>query len=255
MMGWTTVFFLLFAGIAGGLINAMAGGATLITFPAMLMAGLPVVTANASNAVAISPGHLVAAFADRSKLPTDSRRFRILCFTATICGAAGACTVLILPPRLFTLPVPGMIAFATALFAYAPSIQAWALRHRLFEDRAPIYVEASAIGAASLYGGFFGAGLGVMLTAVLSVVEVEDIRTIKSLKNVLASCVSVAAMIIFVGQRAVAWVPTVVMLGGALIGGYVGGHLIRVLPAAWVKRFVVAAGAIMTMIYARQYWF
>ncbi|WP_230961822.1 sulfite exporter TauE/SafE family protein [Burkholderia anthina] len=254
MMGWTTVFFLFLAGTAGGLINAMAGGATLITFPAMLMAGLPAVTANASNAVAISPGHLIAAFADRSKLPTDSRRFRALCLVSIVCGTVGACTVLILPPRLFTLPVPTMIAFATLLFAYAPSIQAWALRHRLIEDRAPLYVEASAVGAASLYGGFFGAGLGVMLTAVLSVVEVDDIRTIKSLKNVLARCVSIAAVVTFVGQHAVAWPPTIVMLGGALIGGYVGGHLIRVLPAAWVKKFVVAAGAIMTVIYARQYW-
>ncbi|MEZ2311650.1 sulfite exporter TauE/SafE family protein [Paraburkholderia sp. RCC_158] len=254
-MGWTTVSFLFLAGIAGGLINAMAGGATLITFPAMLLAGLPPITANASNAVAISPGHLVAVLADRSKLPARSTRFGILCVTSLAGGAIGACTVLALPERLFTLPVPALIAFATVLFALAPKIQARALRHRDIASGESVGFPASVVGITSLYGGFFGAGLGVMLTAVLSIVEVGDIRTVKALKNVLASCVSLAAVIIFVGQGAVAWPPTIVMLGGALIGGYVGGHLIRVLPAAWVRKFVIAAGVVMSLIYARQYWF
>ncbi|BEU27500.1 sulfite exporter TauE/SafE family protein [Paraburkholderia sp. 22B1P] len=254
-MGGMTISFLFLAGIGGGLINAMAGGATLITFPAMLMAGLPAITANASNAVAISPGHLLAAMADRAKLPAKSMRFGVLCATALLCGAVGACTVLVLPERLFTLPVPALIGFATILFACAPKIQAWALKHKYVADSASIGVGASVIGAASLYGGFFGAGLGVMLTAVLAIVEVGDIRTIKALKNVLASCVSAAAVIIFVGRGAVAWAPTLVMLGGALIGGYLGGHLIRILPTTWVRNFVIAAGTVMTLIYARQYWF
>ncbi|WP_087750631.1 sulfite exporter TauE/SafE family protein [Paraburkholderia caledonica] len=254
-MDWTTTFSLLVAGIAGGIVNAMAGGATLITFPAMMMAGLPAITANASNAVAISPGHIVAVLADRSKLPPRSVYFTVLCLTSLVCGAIGARAVLALPERLFTLPVPALIAFATVLFALAPSIQAWASRNRSTEDCISLRMRASVIAATSLYGGFFGAGLGVMLTAVLSIVEVGDIRTIKALKNVLASCVSLAAVVTFVGSGAVAWPPTVVMLGGALIGGYLGGYLIRVLPAAWVRHFVIVAGVLMSIIYARQYWF
>ena len=254
-MDWTTVFSLFVAGIAGGVVNAMAGGATLITFPAMMMAGLPAITANASNAVAISPGHIVAVLADRSKLPARSMYFTLLCLTSLVCGAIGACAVLALPERLFTLPVPALIAFATALFALAPTIQVWASRNRPTEDGMSRRMRASVIAATSLYGGFFGAGLGVMLTAVLSIVEVGDIRTIKALKNVLAGCVSLAAVVTFVGSGAVAWPPTVVMLGGALIGGYLGGYLIRVLSAVWVRHFVIVAGVLMSIIYARQYWF
>ncbi|MDQ0625967.1 sulfite exporter TauE/SafE family protein [Paraburkholderia graminis] len=254
-MDWTTTFSLFVAGIAGGVVNAMAGGATLITFPAMMMAGLPAITANASNAVAISPGHIVAVLADRSKLPARSMYITVLCLTSLVCGAIGALAVLALPERLFTLPVPALIAFATVLFALAPTIQAWASRYRPTENGISLRMRASVIAATSLYGGFFGAGLGVMLTAVLSIVEFGDIRTIKALKNVLASCVSLAAVVIFVGSGAVAWPPTVVMLGGALIGGYLGGYLIRVLPAVWVRHFVIVAGVLMSIIYARQYWF
>jgi hypothetical protein len=221
----------------------------------MMMAGLPAITANASNAVAISPGHIVAVLADRSKLPARSMYFTVLCLTSLICGAIGACAVLALPERLFTLPVPALIAFATALFALAPTIQVWASRNRPTEDGMSLRMRASVIAATSLYGGFFGAGLGVMLTAVLSIVEVGDIRTIKALKNVLAGCVSLAAVVTFVGSGAVAWPPTVIMLGGALIGGYLGGYLIRLLPAVWVRHFVIVAGVLMSIIYARQYWF
>ncbi len=116
-------------------------------------------------------------------------------------------------------------------------------------------ISAAALGLACVYGGFFGAGLGVILTAVLSITEPNDIRAIKALKNLLATCVSLAATVIFIMQGAVRWPETVAMLIGAVIGGYAGGHLIRVLPATVVRQFVIVAGAVMTVIYAVRYWF
>jgi uncharacterized membrane protein YfcA len=108
---------------------------------------------------------------------------------------------------------------------------------------------------ACIYGGFFGAGLGVILTAVLSITEPNDIRAIKALKNLLATCVASAATVIFIMQGAVRWPETAVMLLGALIGGYAGGHLIRILPGDIVRQVVIVAGAAMTVIYAARYWF
>ena len=96
--------------------------------------------------------------------------------------------------------------------------------------------------------------LGVILTAVLSITESNDIRAIKAQKNLLASCVAFAATVIFIVQGAVRWPETVVMLLGALIGGYAAGYLIRVLPANYVRRFVIVAGVAMTVIYAKRYW-
>ena len=129
-----TGVLLLTAGVAGGLINALAGGATLITFPAMLAAGLPAVIANASNAVAISPGHLIAALADREKLPPPNPRTISFVIVSLLGGAVGAVILLLLPERLFVLPVPALIAFATLLFAFAPRIQAWGMRHQSGTD-------------------------------------------------------------------------------------------------------------------------
>ncbi len=108
---------------------------------------------------------------------------------------------------------------------------------------------------ASIYGGFFGAGLGVILTAVVSITDPVEIRAIKALKNMLATFVSASAIVIFVVDGTVRWTETLVMLVGALLGGYLGGRLIRVLPARFVRGFVLIAGVVMTIIYAREYWF
>jgi uncharacterized membrane protein YfcA len=251
-MDFNVSVLLFAAGIVGGLINAMAGGATLITFPAMLAAGLPATTANASNAVAISPGHLIAALADREKMPAPTKRTVSLIVIATCGGAVGAVVLLILPERLFTLPVPGLIAFSTLLFAFAPRIQRRSGRPH--GNVLPAGSGATFVGAACIYGGFFGAGLGVILTAVLSITEVDDIRAIKALKNLLATCVALAATIVFIVQGAVVWPETIVMLSGAILGGFGGGYLIRVLPAKYVRQIVIVAGIAMTAIYAEKYW-
>ncbi|WYX08165.1 sulfite exporter TauE/SafE family protein [Achromobacter xylosoxidans] len=122
-MEWTIAALLAGAGTLGGVINALAGGATLITFPAMVAAGLPPVIANASSAVAISPGHILAALADRENLPAPDRRFWLLSIATTAGGALGAFILLAIPPAYFILPVPALIAFATLLFAFAPQVQ------------------------------------------------------------------------------------------------------------------------------------
>ncbi len=249
-MDWSIVGILFCAGILGGVINAVAGGATLVTFPAMLAAGLPPVMANASNAVAIAPGHLLAAVAGRETLPAFDRRMAISLGLAVLGGACGALLLLVLPDHIFVLPVPALIGFATLLFAVAPRMAAWT---RGAEGSS--IVAMAALAASSIYGGFFGAGLGVILTAVLSLSWPADIRKVKVLKNLLATAVSLAAVTIFVVQGAVRWPETCLMLGGALIGGYAGGHLIRILPGELVRMLVIAAGFAMTAYYAWRYWF
>lgn len=247
------ILLLFVAGIAGGVINALAGGATLLTFPAMLAAGLPPVIANASNAVAIVPGHLLAVLADRRKvLPLDAKLWASV-LVCLIGGAIGALLLLALPDRLFVLPVPALIGIATLLFLFSPRIAAWAEARR--GDAEPSRaLGLSVLGLSSIYGGFFGAGLGVILTAVLSIADPDDIRRVKALKNLLATSVSMAAVLIFIAQRAVHWPETLTMLAGALVGGYLGGYLVRVLPGVVVRWFVILTGAVMTVVYAVKYW-
>ena len=251
-MDWSMAALLAGAGVLGGAINALAGGATLITFPAMVAAGLPPVIANASSAVAISPA-TSWPLADRENLPAPDRRFWLLSVATTV-GGARAFVLLAIPPAYFILPVPALIAFATLLFAFAPQVQAWSARRRGAQAQtAPRGVVPIAL--ASVYGGFFGAGLGVILTAVISITDPGNLRAIKSLKNLLATFVTAAAIVIFIAQGSVHWPATLCMLAGALLGGYLGGYLIRVLPAQAVRLFVIVTGAAMTIIYAARCWF
>ncbi|GJD74687.1 sulfite exporter TauE/SafE family protein [Methylobacterium goesingense] len=251
-MDWMTATLLIAAGVAGGVINAVAGGATLITFPVMLQVGLPPVIANASNAVAVMPGHLIAALADPGRWPPLNARLAWLAAASLFGGMSGALLLLWLPESLFTGPVPILIAFATLLFAFAPTIQARQTK------RGPRPIAAlsgpAMIGVASIYGGFFGAGLGVILTALLSISVSRDIRTVKVLKNLIATIVSVASTTVFITQGAISWPETFIMLLGALMGGFMGGCLIRFLPAEWVRRAVIAVGCLMSTIYGIKYW-
>jgi uncharacterized membrane protein YfcA len=239
--------------VAGGVINALAGGATLLTFPTMILAGLPPVIANASNAVAIAPGHALAVLADRHLLPRLDRGMVGKALVALIGGALGAVLLLVIPERLFILPVPVLIGFATLVFAAAPLVRNWSSERRGAIRSSPW--AGASLGLAAIYGGFFGAGLGVILTAVLSITEDTDLRTIKVIKNFLATLVSIASVVIFSCQGVVRWPATLIMLLGAMIGGFLGGYLIKILPPQVVRHVVIGAGIIMTIIYADKYWF
>lgn len=242
------------AGLAGGLMNAVAGGATLITFPAMLAAGLPPIVANASNAVAVTPGHLVAAFADRAALPPFRGAALAGMAAALAGGTAGAVLLLVTPEAVFAMLVPALIAAATLVFGFAGRIQAGVARALGSDHGDYPLARFLAVGPTAVYGGYFGGGLGVMLLAVLLMTGREEVRAANALKNLLATMVSMATVTIFTIQGAVAWPQTLVMLAGAVAGGFAGGRLMRVLPANVARAVVITIGAVTTAIYAARYW-
>jgi uncharacterized protein len=239
------------AGLIGGVVNAVAGGATLITFPAMLAAGLPPLSANASNAVALIPGHFVAALTDRRQLPALDLRLATTVGVAIAGGSIGAAILLVTPERLFTALVPALVGLATLMFALGGRIQLLVSQHDRTGSR---IARNAALLPTSAYGGYFGAGLGIMLLAVLTVTSREDVRPLNALKNVLATVVGLATVAVFVIEDAIRWPETLVMLAGASGGGVLGGQLIAMLPPASVRALVTAIGALMTAIYAWRYW-
>jgi uncharacterized membrane protein YfcA len=255
-MSWEVLLMLASGGLVGGVVNALAGGATLITFPVMLATGLPPIIANASNAVAVTPGHFIAAIADREKIPARDWHFVLSTAIALIGGVLGAILLLMTPSTLFTLLVPPLIGLATLTFAASRHIQtalaSW--RPRIEGQRSGWAATAALLGPAAIYGGYFGGGLGVMLIAVLSLTGLHDVRAANAMKNILATAVSVATIAVFSVRSAVSWPETLTMLGGAVLGGYCGGRLIRVLPAAIVRQIVIGVGTLMTVIYAVKYW-
>lgn len=244
------------AGFLGGVANAIAGGATLITFPAMLLAGLPPIIANASNAVAVTPGHLLAACADWKKLP-PLNAFTVKSTLATLLGGIiGAALLLFTPEYVFSLLVPALMGLATLVFAFARSIQFAMAKPRAdtgLSEINPAY-RIAMLGPAAVYGGYFGGGLGVILLAILPISGREDLRSANVLKNLLATAVSVTTLSIFTIRGAVRWPETIVMLVGAIVEGFLGGRLVRRLSSFLIRTIVIVGGVLMTAIYVWRYW-
>jgi uncharacterized protein len=240
------------AGLAGGVVTAVVGGASLITFPALLAAGLPAIVANASNTVALTPGNLVAGLADLERFPRWDRSFVGLILVCILGSVAGAALLLLTPDRAFTAVVPLLIGFATILFAAAGPIRGWITARA--GDGANHGRGLLLFVPVAVYGGYFGAGMSVMLLALLSVSRGDDFRATNVLKNLMSGLTSFVAVVVFVVQGVVAWPATLVMMAGALVGGFAGGRLVRLLPPAPVRAIVVAAGAVLTVVYAWRYW-
>ena len=241
------------AGLAGGIVTAMVGGASLITFPALLAAGLPAIVANASNTVALTPGNLAAGLADLERMPRWDRSFASLALVSVAGSVAGAALLLATPEKAFTAVVPLLIGFATLLFAMSGRIRLWMLSRT--GGAAPSTGWNSLLFApVAVYGGYFGAGMSVMILAILSVGRADEFRTANVIKNLLSALTSFVAVVVFVLQGVVAWPPTLVVMAGAVIGGFLGGRLARVLPPDLMRWIVITVGTVLTLIYARRYW-
>jgi uncharacterized membrane protein YfcA len=256
-MDAATVGMLLAAGVAGGALSALVGGASLVLFPAMLAAGLPPVVAVASNTTAITPGNFLAALADRSQLPRFDRAFYLLVAVSLLAAGAGAVLLMLTPERLFELLVPLLLAFGTLLFAYAAPIGAFLGQLSFGRSRTTLHPNAVGIAMmlpVSLYGGYFGAGVGVLLIAALSVANGGDYRSANVTKNFVGSLNNLVAAVVFASQGMIAWPPVLIVGGGAVAGALAGARLARILPAAAARRMVIGFGMLLTGIYAWRYW-
>lgn len=253
-MDWPVALLLFSAGVLGGAINAVAGGATLFTFPAFMAAGLPPIVANASSSVALTPGHLSGVLSERRQLPPWNGSLWLHIAIAAIGGGIGAVLLLATPDRVFTVLVPALIGAATLIFAFSKPLQAF------FRPADPGQVHHNATARqlilvpTAIYGGYFGAGMGVMLMAVFSMTSDWAVRTANAVKNLLGAAANWAAIVIFLVQGVIAWQETGIMLMGAVIGGFTGGKLLSIVPVIWIRRFVIAMGVLMTGVYAYRYW-
>jgi uncharacterized membrane protein YfcA len=250
------------AGIFAGILNAVAGGATLVTFPTLMAAGLSPIVANASNALAVMPGNVLAWLADRAQLPRRGRRLAGFVAVSMLGGLIGALLLLATTERLFTQLVPLLIGGATLLYAMAPRLQAIARNPSpegaLAGARAPRPPSRAILWAmvpASVYGGYFGAGLGIMLMTIFTLGGVEDVRRANALKNLSSATCALASVATFIVQGVISWPETALMFSGAVLGGHLGGRLIGVLPAAIMRRIILLVGAILSAVYAARYWF
>ena len=240
----TIVIF--FAGMAAGAINSIAGGGTLISFPALVWLGRDPIVANATNAVALWPGSLAAAYGYRRELSTMKGWLLLLIVPSLLGGLLGSWLLLRTPSSVFERLVPFLILGATLLLAFQEIIT-----RRL--PPATGHRQSATIGVflfqllVGIYGGYFGAGMGILMLAALGLLGLTDLHQMNGLKNILAVAINGIAAIYFALAKAVAWNDVLVMMLGSILGGYVGALLARRLGRKFVRAAVVVIGLFMTV--------
>jgi uncharacterized protein len=230
-----------------GAINSVAGGGTLLTFPTLIWLGLPSINANATSTVAIWPGTVGTIWGYRQEMRESSPRMLALAAPSVVGGILGALLLNHTPPAVFDALVPFLILFATLLFMIQEPIQ----RRLKISSSASQKSTRWFIGAmlfqlfVALYGGYFGAGIGILMLAALSVLGFTDIHQMNALKALLGASINGVAAIYFIWARMVYWPQFVVMVVGAIIGGYGGALIARRIGGAAVRRIVIIVGLSM----------
>ena len=234
------------AAFFAGILNAIAGGGSFLTLPALIYIGIPPIPANATSAVAVFPGYLSSTFGFMREIKTFDRKQLIQLITLTcIGGLAGAILLLTTPSDIFRSLIPWLLLFATILFAMGERISRWLNRPAHLQGKS----NPLAVLLVSVYGGYFNGGLGIILLALFSSMGFRDLNLMNGLKNGLSFLLSAVSVTAFAIAGVVHWPEAIVMMVTATIGGYVGARLARRLPASWVKHFVVAVGALMTLAF------
>lgn len=237
------------AAMAAGAVNALAGGGTLITFPMLTFLGVPAVAANVTNTVALCPGYFGGTLAQKDDLLGQKNRLWFVVPASIVGGVIGGFLLLQTGERLFRELVPYLILLASVLLAIQDPVRAWLVR-RLGEHHSGMEkLTWLPVGLASIYGGYFGAGLSVIVLSALGLTLEDTLTRLNALKQAVAFSVNVAAAIFFLFSGQVVWAAALVMAVGALIGGTLGGKLAGRIQPSTLRWTVVTIGVVISIIY------
>jgi uncharacterized membrane protein YfcA len=239
------------AAVGAGAVNALAGGGTLITFPTLMWLGLPAIAANVTNTVALVPGYFGATMAQMKDIRSQARRLWWALPAGVIGGLIGGILLLNTGEKLFRTLVPYLILLASGLLAIQDPVRAWLVRRaaQAGAKQTPEAWAALPVGIAGIYGGYFGAGLSVIVLAVLGLVLDDNLTRLNALKQAIAFSVNIAAAVLFVFSGHVVWPVALVMMVGALVGGALGGKLAGRIKPATLRWVVVTIGLVVGVAY------
>jgi uncharacterized membrane protein YfcA len=240
--------FLFLAGFASGAVNAVAGGGTFITFGALSLAGIAPISANATSSITQFPGYITSTLAYWTDISRMWRGALALAVTSAIGALAGALILLSLDNPSFRAMVPWLLLAATAVFAAGPWLKPKPKPGA--QPARPGSIVAIALQfVTAVYGGFFGAGMGVMMLATLGLTQSGDYHRLNALKNLLSIVIAAVAIVVFVSGGVVAWLQAVVMVPAVALGGYAGVWAAKRVPQNLVRGFVVAVGIFLAAYY------
>ncbi len=236
---------LLTAAFVAGALNAVAGGGSFLTLPALVFTGMPPVVANATGTVALLPGYLAGAWGFREDTaPPPGLSMRLLVALSLAGGAAGAALLLVTPEATFRRVVPWLLLAATALFAFGR----W-LRQRLAGGVPSTPKAVAGVLAVAAYGGYFNGGLGILLLALFGLLGQTNLHAMNGLKNWVSALLTAMAVAIYAAGGVVLWPQALVMMLAATAGGYGGARVARRIPAQWLRGGIVATGLVMAALF------
>jgi uncharacterized membrane protein YfcA len=240
------------AGFFGGILNSIAGGGSFITFPALLFAGVPPISANATNTFSSCAGYLSGAYAFRHEILEHKPELLKIVIMSLVGGIGGAWLLLQTPEALFLEAVPWLLLFATLLFIFGGRL------NEALKQLASVHRHASAMGAFLLslillgvctYGGFFNAGLGIISLSFLALAGHTNINAMNGLKLLISSVVSLIAIVLFMIDGVIDWYSGTIVLVGSLAGGYMAAHVSKQLPQQAIRIFVIIASSSITAYF------
>jgi uncharacterized membrane protein YfcA len=241
------IVLLLGVGFVGGIWNAIAGGATLFTFPALMYVGLPPMVANATNYLGLLPSNAAALFAYKNELRQIGRRLLPLMFLSGLGAMVGSLLLVNSDPKTFMSLVPFLILLAVLLFAFGEQ-----LRHHLLRiagaSRASVFASVFLF-VSSIYGGYFGAGLGIILLAIAQIIGYSDFHQANSIKNLLATSFTLISITIFGFGGLIDWSAAFTMMLSSSVGGYFGGRLAKRVNQTILRKAVVLFGLVLAGTY------
>ncbi len=251
-MRLSSLLAMLCAAFAAGAINSIAGGGTLLTFPVLIWLGLDPRVANGTSTVALWPGLFGGLFGYRKELENSSTILIRLGATSVVGGAFGAWLLIRTPSDVFASLVPFLILFATVLFMFHGEINKRLRLGSLDEKRLGLWWTGAIVFQffSSMYGGYFGAGNGILMLAALGLLGLNELHRANAIKNFLGICINSIAVVLFVAAGLVVWEDALVMAGAALAGGYFGASMAMRVGTKWVRRGIVAIGLIIFVVMA-----
>lgn len=240
---------LVVAGMAAGAINAVAGGGSFFSFAALVAAGLPALDANATSAAALAPSNVVIAIGYRAEVRKYFRDMVVFSLIGLAGAAVGAFGLIAVGDEGFRPLVPWLLLVATILFAFSTQIRTAIAPWAGGKSRLAIVIAYGVMTVVSIYGGFFGAGMGIMLLAALAILESGDYHRANAIKNVVAMLVQIISAGILIAGGLVHWPQGLVTMGSSIVGGYLGVGLARRVPEKIIRAVVVTAGAALTVVF------
>jgi len=239
--------------LVAGAVNSIAGGGSLLSFPALVLLGVPPITANATNTVGLWPGSLAGVLGFRRDMAGTKRWLQVLIWPSLIGGTLGAVLLLHTPAHTFSVIAPFLVLAATVILAVQDPLSRWLGRVGRLPDHRPAGWTIGAVVVQVLvatYGGFFGAGMGILMLAALGLLGLTDIHQMNGVKNTLAICINGVAAVYFAASGAVRWSVGVVMAVAAVLGGFAGAGIAHRFGRAFVRRAVIAIGGVATLALA-----